>query len=264
MAAFCSKNKETVAELFAGFFHFYAFEFNYRTDLITIAAHIDASPEGRNSTRASKAAKAAQNGWNPSTTKIAIQDPFESTFNVGHVVRNYGLQVSFLFVPLHLRESCSQFDSLPLTSLIDCAHGSSASTARWFARRASSRPARRTRLLSAQRQRLLLRVRARLRRGGTFSPRSSRQRRSWSIGAATRTAAAEAATVDTAARTAAAAAGTARTAAAGADTAATARTTTLAAEAVRTRRGEACACTTTTSSSARRTLSPFEWTARRA
>ena len=96
MAAFCSKNKETVAELFAGFFHFYAFEFNYRTDLITIAAHIDASPEGRNSTRASKAAKAAQNGWNPSTTKIAIQDPFESTFNVGHVVRNYGLQVSFL------------------------------------------------------------------------------------------------------------------------------------------------------------------------
>ena len=91
MVQFCSKNGETVAELLAGFFHFYAFQFNYRTDLVTINQHI-ADTSSALAQRASKSEKVSACSWNPSMTKLAIEDPFETSFNVGHVVRIHGRQ----------------------------------------------------------------------------------------------------------------------------------------------------------------------------
>ena len=70
-----SANSETVGELLASFFKYYAFEFDYRQHVVSLDGVIPKDLQGE------------LHCW-PVHNGLAIQDPFETFYNVAHVVKN--------------------------------------------------------------------------------------------------------------------------------------------------------------------------------
>jgi DNA polymerase sigma len=79
-------NTETVGELLAGFFKFYAKEFNWAYDVVSVRL-------GRCITKAEKMWKPSQNHDSRDNYYFAIEDPFETTHNLGKGVDTSSLKV---------------------------------------------------------------------------------------------------------------------------------------------------------------------------
>ena len=71
-----ARNNCSIAELLVHFFKYYAYEFDFRGCVVSIEA-------GRTITKVSKA---ELDGW-PLHERVSIEDPFERSYDVGHVVK---------------------------------------------------------------------------------------------------------------------------------------------------------------------------------
>lgn len=69
-------NKQGVPELLVGFFRYYAYEFDFRSTVVSIQA---GGP-------ITKVGKAEVDGW-PLHERLSIEDPFETSYDVAHVVK---------------------------------------------------------------------------------------------------------------------------------------------------------------------------------
>ena len=76
LGQFSARNKQSTAELLIGFFHYYAWEFDYRKNVISI----------QSTASVTKLFKAESNGWNQHD-RISIEDPFEVWYDIAHVVK---------------------------------------------------------------------------------------------------------------------------------------------------------------------------------
>eukprot|EP01041_Mallomonas_annulata_P004985 gene4985-9961_t len=77
---FSSKNRQTLAELLCEFFHFYSWKFDYRHDVVSV--RLGGSIYGV----LSKLEKAETSCWFMNE-KLCIEDPFELSYDVAHVLR---------------------------------------------------------------------------------------------------------------------------------------------------------------------------------
>ncbi len=73
---FASRNNETVGQLLASFFRYFAYEFDYRQNVISI----------RSGGCLLKELKAEMDCW-PLNNRLGIEDPFETWYDVGHVLK---------------------------------------------------------------------------------------------------------------------------------------------------------------------------------
>ena len=80
---YAENNKENVAELMMEFFRYYAWNFDYKKSCISVR-------EGR---AVPKLLKAETDAW-PVNDRLAIEDPFESGYDVAHVMK--ATQMSYL------------------------------------------------------------------------------------------------------------------------------------------------------------------------
>ena len=69
-------NKQSVAELLVGFFRYYAYEFDFRSTVVSVQT---GGP-------ITKVGKAEVDGW-PLHERVSIEDPFETSYDVAHVVK---------------------------------------------------------------------------------------------------------------------------------------------------------------------------------
>merc|ERR1711871_756890 len=72
---FSSRNKDSSGTLLAGFFHYYGFEFDFRKYVVSLSPQM-----------VEKDLMGEIHCW-PCHLGLAIQDPFEAFYNVGHVVK---------------------------------------------------------------------------------------------------------------------------------------------------------------------------------
>ena len=72
-----SANKESVAELLAGFFAYYSYSFNYRHTVVSIQA----------GQAISKISKSEADGWTQHE-RLGIEDPFETSYDIAHVIKS--------------------------------------------------------------------------------------------------------------------------------------------------------------------------------
>lgn len=77
---FCSSNKQTVGELFVDFFRYFAHDFDYRRDIVSIRR-----PQG--SSHATKLSKMEYSCWG-SHERLSVEDPFEVWYDVAHVLKS--------------------------------------------------------------------------------------------------------------------------------------------------------------------------------
>jgi hypothetical protein len=73
---FCEQDGRTTGEILLTYFHFFAFEFDWRRQVVSI---IDGSP-------VLKEEKARNHSWRRHA-RLSIEDPFEVGYDVGHVLR---------------------------------------------------------------------------------------------------------------------------------------------------------------------------------
>ena len=73
---FCADDVRSAGEILLTYFHFYAFEFDWRRQVVSI---IDGVP-------VLKEEKAREHGWRRHA-RLSIEDPFEIGYDVGHVLR---------------------------------------------------------------------------------------------------------------------------------------------------------------------------------
>ena len=73
---FCAKDPRSAGEILLAYFHFFAFEFDWRRQVVSI---IDGAP-------VLKEEKAREHGWRRHA-RLSIEDPFEIGYDVGHVLR---------------------------------------------------------------------------------------------------------------------------------------------------------------------------------
>ena len=104
---FSSRNKESTAELLAGFFQYFAWEFDYRRSVVQIQS-LDP---------VDKLSKAESDCWNQHD-RISIEDPFETWYDVAHVVKSaqmFYIRKEFLRAHTLISRCASHgpFDSLP-------------------------------------------------------------------------------------------------------------------------------------------------------
>lgn len=104
---FASRNKESTAELLAAFFQYFAWEFDYRRNIVQIQS-ADATD---------KLSKAETDCWNQHD-RISIEDPFEIWYDVAHVVKSAPMfYIRKEFLRAHtLISRCAKigpFDTLP-------------------------------------------------------------------------------------------------------------------------------------------------------
>jgi DNA polymerase sigma len=76
LGEFASRNKESIAELLAEFFRYYAWLFDYRHFVVSL----------QNGAAVLKAKKAEADGW-PQHERLSIEDPFETWYDVAHVIK---------------------------------------------------------------------------------------------------------------------------------------------------------------------------------
>jgi terminal uridylyltransferase len=107
LRSFAARNRESTAELLAGFFQYFAWEFDYRRSIVSIQAvePID------------KLTKAETDCWNQHD-RISIEDPFETWYDVAHVVKSaqmFYIRKEFLRAHTLISRCASHgpFDSLP-------------------------------------------------------------------------------------------------------------------------------------------------------
>jgi len=72
----CAQNKESLLELLTEFFQYYAWDFNYCSSVVSV----------RYGGVVSKESKAESDNW-PLHTRLSIEDPFESNYDVAHVLK---------------------------------------------------------------------------------------------------------------------------------------------------------------------------------
>ena len=76
LQAYGQNNKQSVAELLVGFFKYYAYDFDFRASVVSVQT---GGP-------ITKVSKAEIDGW-PLHERLSIEDPFETSYDVGHVVK---------------------------------------------------------------------------------------------------------------------------------------------------------------------------------
>lgn len=105
LALYCSKNHDAergLGALLASFFHYYAYDFDYKKYIVSLNTKHNASPMERE-------IKAEEDGWSLFRHSLAIEDPFELFYDVAHVVKASNFQ--------HIRkEFCLAF-----TKIVDSA-----------------------------------------------------------------------------------------------------------------------------------------------
>jgi len=90
--AFASRNKQTTAELLIEFFKYFSWDFDYRASVVSICALGKTYPDMPGVSARKKVAavpklvKMEMDCWPPSS-KLSIEDPFETWYDVGHVIR---------------------------------------------------------------------------------------------------------------------------------------------------------------------------------
>lgn len=106
---FANKNKETTAELLIGFFKYYAWEFDYRHNIISIKNGSD---------KITKISKSEIDGWSQHD-RLSIADPFETWYDIAHVIKATQMQYirkEFLRAYTLISRTCSSssiLDGLP-------------------------------------------------------------------------------------------------------------------------------------------------------
>ena len=89
---FASQNKQTTAELLVEFFAYFAWQFDYRSSVVSISAMgktftpIPGMDPRIPVATVPKLVKIETDCWPPSS-KLSIEDPFETWYDVGHVIR---------------------------------------------------------------------------------------------------------------------------------------------------------------------------------
>lgn len=84
---YAARNTKSTAELLIGFFEFYAFQLDYRRYVVSI----------RSGEWVTKEQKAAEDSWKLHL-RVAIEDPFETGYDVAHVLREgcfYNIRTNF-------------------------------------------------------------------------------------------------------------------------------------------------------------------------
>jgi DNA polymerase sigma len=111
---FITSNTDSVGELLAGFFRYYAFEFNFGRDVVTIRFTPDSAREQhKEGDVSSRYITKEEKGWTNYAevrNAMCIEDPFETNFNVARTCTNEGLaQIQYELVrAYHLL--CKQAD----------------------------------------------------------------------------------------------------------------------------------------------------------
>lgn len=108
LSMFCSTNHNTetaLGALLASFFHYYAFDFDYKKHIVSLSTKHRSSPLERD-------AKAEEDGWSIFKPGLAIEDPFELFYDVAHVVKTSNFQ--------HIRKEFS----LAYTKIVNAAYKS--------------------------------------------------------------------------------------------------------------------------------------------
>ena len=80
---FCSENhnpQSAIGALFAAFFHYYAYDFDYKKHFVSLNKKHSSPP-------AEREVKAEEDGWSLYRQGLAIEDPFELFYDVAHVVK---------------------------------------------------------------------------------------------------------------------------------------------------------------------------------
>ncbi len=76
LVQFAAQNRQSTAELLVGFFRYFAWDFDYRKNVISI----------QSTALVTKLFKAESSGWNQHD-RISIEDPFEVWYDIAHVVK---------------------------------------------------------------------------------------------------------------------------------------------------------------------------------
>ena len=79
------RNRPSVASLLAAFFRYYAFEFDYRRQVVSLNATLTHGS-------IDKETKAEQDGWSLYRQVLSIEDPFETFYDVAHVLKQNSFQ----------------------------------------------------------------------------------------------------------------------------------------------------------------------------
>jgi DNA polymerase sigma len=84
LEVFGSRNQESVGELLAGFFQYFAWEFDYRSNIVSIQAFPD---------QVLKSQKIEIDAWTKHE-RLSIEDPFETWYDVAHIIK--GAQMAYI------------------------------------------------------------------------------------------------------------------------------------------------------------------------
>lgn len=74
-----SQGKPLVGRILAAFFHYYAFEFDYKKHVVSLQTHRYGIME--------REAKSESDGWKSYGQSLCIEDPFETFYDVAHVLK---------------------------------------------------------------------------------------------------------------------------------------------------------------------------------
>ena len=108
LTKFCSENHNTesaLGALLASFFHYFAYDFDYKKHVVSMSAKHSSPPIERE-------IKAEEDGWSIYKTSLAIEDPFELFYDVAHVVKTPNFQ--------HIRKEFA----LAYTKIVNAAYNS--------------------------------------------------------------------------------------------------------------------------------------------
>jgi DNA polymerase sigma len=92
--SFASQNRQSTGELLIGFFEYYAWQFDYRNVVVSINSlgrdysNVEIDPTAPKTMKGSvpRLVKQERDCW-PPATRLSIEDPFETWYDVGHVIR---------------------------------------------------------------------------------------------------------------------------------------------------------------------------------
>jgi DNA polymerase sigma len=79
-----SLGKPLVGRILASFFYYYAYEFDYKKDVVSLQSHRHGIVE--------RGAKGENDGWKTFGQSLCIEDPFETFYDVAHVLKPSSFQ----------------------------------------------------------------------------------------------------------------------------------------------------------------------------
>ena len=74
-----SQGKPLIGRILAAFYHYYAFEFDYKKHIVTLQSHRHGTIE--------REAKGENDSWKVYSQTLCIEDPFETFYDVAHVLK---------------------------------------------------------------------------------------------------------------------------------------------------------------------------------